>query len=111
MKNKPIHNRFQGLKCKADIARTWGKYCHLLLQTSLEKKYSGEEISRISAETKNDELTSMGFEDADVPDIPAKNFEEARNIFVPGQKFYNEAKEYYTFEEHCVDFTEINQVN
>ncbi len=76
----------------------------------MEKKYSSEEISRISGETKNEDLISMGFEDADVPDIPAGNFEEARNIFIHGQKFYNEAKEYYTFEEHCVDYTEINQV-
>ncbi len=98
------------MKCKADIARTWGKYCHLLLQTSLEKKYSGEDVSRNSGESKNENEISMGFEDADVPDIPAKNFEEARNIFIPGQKFYNEAKEYYSFEEHCVDYTEINQV-
>ena len=56
-------------------------------------------------------FASLGFEDVDIPTTPAENFEAARMIFLPGQKFYNEAKDFYTFEDHCVDFTEINQVN
>ena len=102
---------FQGNKCKADIARTLGKYCHLLLQTSVERKYSGETETETSKDSNRfGDFSSLGFSDLDVPNVSAENFEEARNIFLPGQKFYNEAKEFYTFENHCVDFTEINQV-
>jgi hypothetical protein len=100
---------FQGNKCKADIARTLGKYCHLLLQTSVERKYSGETEAPPDSNRFGD-FFSLGFEDLDVPNVPAENFEDARNIFLPGKKFYSEAKEFYTFENHCVDFTEINQV-
>ena len=40
----------------------------------------------------------------------AENFEEARAIFLAGQKFLNKAKnEYFKFEEHCVDYVEIQR--
>ena len=40
----------------------------------------------------------------------ASNFEEARAIFLPGQRFLNAAKnDYYKFQEHCVDYVEIQQ--
>ena len=111
-----LHNTFQGSKCKADIARTWGKYCHLLLQTSIEKKYIGEdeenEFERDSnLDSSGEVMLPLGFENADVPYVAASDFEQARKIFIPGQKFYNQAKEFYSFENHCVDYTEINQVH
>ena len=46
----------------------------------------------------------------DIPEKFAKNFEEARAIFLPGQRFLNKAKnEYFKFEEHCVDYVEIQR--
>ena len=46
----------------------------------------------------------------EIPEKYATNFEEARAIFLPGQKFLNFAKnEYYKFEEHCVDYVEIQR--
>ena len=101
---------YQGARCKADILRTWGKYCNLLLQASVDQKMSGQVLEQRDSNLCLS-FASLGFEDVDIPTTPAENFEAARKIFLPGQKFYSEAKEFYSFEEHCVDFTEINQVS
>ena len=85
----------------------------MLLQTSIEKKYSGEDEENerdSNLDSCSEVALPLGFENADVPCGAASDFEQARNIFIPGQKYYNEAKEFYTFENHCIDFTEINQV-
>lgn len=95
-------------KCKAFINRTCGKYCHLLLQTSVEKLGKNEQESENKSDS-NSEVLSDEFPELEMPVNAAKTFEEARSAFVPGQKFYNESKLYFTLEEHCIDFTEINQ--
>ena len=44
-----------------------------------------------------------------VPTRLATNFEEARDIFVSGQRLFKESQKHFSMEEHCSDFTEINQ--
>ena len=46
----------------------------------------------------------------EIPEKYATNFEEARAIFLPGQRFLNASKkDYYIFEEHCVDYVDIQR--
>ena len=131
------------LKCEADIARSWGKYTLVLLQTSMDAFLEEDESSSGHAggthnqdesapvmqvedieleentTNKNEELTENMDDfpsieiDPDllsIPDEKCKNFEESRSIFLPGQRFFNTAKRiYYTMNEHCTDYAEINQ--
>ena len=47
---------------------------------------------------------------SEIPEKYATNFEEARAIFLPGQRFLNSSKkDYYIFEEHCVDYVDIQR--
>jgi hypothetical protein len=80
-----------------------------------------EETSNTSlqTETPNEVLKDFGDDfplieiDPDllsIPDEVCKNFDESRSIFLPGQRFFNKAKRvYYTLNEHCTDYAEINQ--
>ena len=135
-------------KCEADIARSWGKYTLVLLQTSMDALVEEESSISNRAGTHNqDESISMRVEDIElgensnpgtssieqstgeiknvwedfpsieidpdllsIPHKECKTFEEARCIFLPGQRFFNSAKrDYYTLNEHCTDYAEINQ--
>ena len=46
---------------------------------------------------------------ADVRHTKAKTFEDAREIFLAGQRALNRAKTFYTLNDHCTDFAEIQQ--
>ena len=106
----------------AMIDRAWGKYCLVLLKTSLESIEEGEgrvnsSIRVENIEDQNLELShKVVFEsmevDPELQSVPirlATNFEEARDIFVCGQRLFVESQRYFCMEEHCSDFTEINQ--
>ena len=45
----------------------------------------------------------------DVRHTKAKTFEDAREIFLAGQRALNRAKTFYTLNDHCTDFAEIQQ--
>ncbi|TRY63637.1 hypothetical protein TCAL_00816 [Tigriopus californicus] len=103
------------------VLRCWGKYALVLLQKSFERMCRQSENSEDPLVVKNiedEEFPSMLEEfpsieiDPEFQDVPSqfvKTFEQARQVFLPGQRFLNRAKEIFTFEEHCTDFTEINQ--
>ena len=135
-------------KCEADIARSWGKYSLVLLQTSMEAilDNGSENVEQGSHNQSDSELNSMQVQDIElgedtaissqvqinnksladdedefpfieidpdllaIPDTKCKTFEESRSIFLPGQRFFNlSKKQYYTLNEHCTDYAEINQ--
>ena len=135
-------------KCEADIARSWGKYTLVLLQTSMDALLEDESEEPVRVGTHNDdESLAMQVEDIElgersnhecpstdreadddkdyfddfpsieidpdllsIPHTKCKTFEEARSIFLPGQRYFNAAKcNYYTMNEHCTDYAEINQ--
>ena len=107
-------------RTRADVARAWGKYSLLLLQRSMdmdiEKKELEDQIIDIENEEKpkslNVDFPSIENDPVlnEIPEKYATNFEEARAIFLPGQRFLNAAKnDYYKFEEHCVDYVEIQR--
>ena len=105
-------------KCRAEVSRAWGKYSLLLLQRSMDYDIEQFELQDQLVDVKDEvKAKSIDFPsietDPELDDIPekfAKNFEEARAIFLPGQRFLNKAKnEYFKFEEHCVDYVEIQR--
>ena len=68
-------------------------------------------------EENNEKTTNVDFPSiendpilSEIPEKYATNFEEARAIFLPGQRLLNVAKkDYYIFEEHCVDYVDIQR--
>ena len=106
-------------KSSANVDRAWGKYCLVMLQKSVD--HIDEDQSEMAVENVDDferdvaskasEFSTIVIDDTlkQIPEKLAKNFEEAREIFLPGQRYLNRSKEYFKFEEHCVDYTEINQ--
>ena len=105
-------------KCRSEVSRAWGKYSLLLLQRSMdhdiEQRQSENQLVDVIEEPKPKTIDFPSIEtDPELDDIPekfAKNFEEARAIFLPGQKFLNKAKnEYFKFEDHCVDYVDIQR--
>ena len=105
-------------KCRSEVSRAWGKYSLLLLQRSMdhdiEQRQSENQLVDVIDEPKPKNIDFPSIEtDPELDDIPekfAKNFEEARAIFLPGQKFLNKAKnEYFKFEDHCVDYVDIQR--
>lgn len=119
-------------RASAKIERAWGKYCLVLLQRSQEAKLfraqSGEGGDDLRVEDlegdRADELQlfeglKCSFPDvdpdavrreSDVPTKLAATFEEARSVFLPGQRAIKRAQEeYFSLEHHCLDFTELNQ--
>ena len=106
----------------AKIDRAWGKYCLVLLKASLDAvdDDEGREDGGIRVENIEDQnlesTRKVTFESMEVdpqlqsvPTLLATNFEEARDIFVSGQRLFMESQRYFCMEEHCSDFTEINQ--
>ena len=107
------------IKCRAEVSRAWGKYCLLLLQRSMDHDVEQSQLENQlidvpdQEEPKKIDFPSIETDpelDQDIPEKFAGNFEEARAIFLAGQKFLNKAKnEYFKFEEHCVDYVEIQR--
>ena len=109
------------LRCKADVSRTWARYCLLLLQRSMDKdverKQEENQLVDIADEAEETPDIHVDFPSIendpildDIPDNYATNFEEARAIFLPGQRFCKSAQDdYYKFEDHCVDYVDIQR--
>ena len=108
-------------RCKADLARAWGKFSLLLLQRSwdkdLERAQQENQLVEVTDEDDENHVPIDDFptieNDPELEQIPheyATNFEQARAIFLPGQRFLNAAKnDYYKFHEHCVDYVDIQR--
>ena len=68
-------------------------------------------------EENNEKTTNVDFPSiendpilSEIPEKYATNFEEARAIFLSGQRLLNAAKkDYYIFGEHCVDYVDIQR--
>ncbi len=102
----------------ARIDRAWGKYALVMLKMSMDAVEDGDDEEDLSVENIEDRPPEhcIAFDamevDPQLQSIPtrlAKTFEEAREIFVHGQRLYRESQLYHTLEEHCSDFVEINQ--
>ena len=89
----------------------------VLLQKSRDRllsSHSGEdqdveetvELQEEEGEDKRFPSVTVETSIEDVPQRPASNFEEARLIFLPGQRAVNASKAYFTLEDHCTDFVE-----
>jgi tetratricopeptide (TPR) repeat protein len=111
-------------RCRSDVGRSWGKYCVILLQRSqdmdIERAEQENQLVDLVDHDDTEQVVQVKILDfpsieADpllnqIPDKYATNFEEARAIFLPGQKILNAAKnDYYKFQEHCVDYVEIQR--
>lgn len=114
-------------RTSAMIDRAWGKYALVLLKTSQDEDQ--ERKSRC----EGDELEVENIEDAVLPSptppekcvvfesmevdpqlqsVPirtAAGFDEARDIFLHGLRLFKESQKYHSMEEHCSDYTEIQQ--
>ncbi|XP_065055492.1 KIF-binding protein-like [Rhopilema esculentum] len=111
-------------KMEADIARCWAKYCLNLLIASHEFKIENSDESGMVAQPSNasedssseDDLKHLRFKgievtslEEEVTDKLVKTYDEARNVFLCGQKWLQKAKEFYIFDGYVSDFVEINQ--
>ncbi|XP_027030862.1 KIF-binding protein [Tachysurus fulvidraco] len=125
--------REQLLQKRAEIARCWIKYCLNLLQDArklLEDNIGEldldrqEELQRARRDEEEEEekgkRTAFLFDSADTFDsicsleekVNCKfplNFEEARAVFLVGQSYVTQAKEYFEIDGHVTDHTEIIQ--
>ncbi|XP_014489318.1 PREDICTED: KIF1-binding protein-like [Dinoponera quadriceps] len=111
----------------ADVARCWAQYGITLLGTSKERL-----LKRVEQEDQSDDSSSaatatesmkstmelMKFVDIDpeleaivgqVTDQYLLDFEDARPVFLNVQKWLNEAKTYYTLNNHASDYARIVQ--
>lgn len=115
----------------ADVARCWAKYGILLLSTSKERlmhhaeEETGQlcsEISKMQLDAKS-EVTEECIENLrfvkiekeikeienQLTDKYALDFNDARIIFLNAQTWLEEAKKYYTLENHASDHVQIVQ--
>lgn len=115
----------------ADIARCWAKYGILLLSTSKERlmHHADDETSQMCSEISKMQLdaTSEVTEECieslrftkiekeietisnQLTDKYALDFNDARIIFLNAQQWLDEAKKYYTLENHASDHVQVIQ--
>lgn len=121
---------------KADISRCWSKYCLDLLKSSrdkcLEEMRSNDEdheepnaqrdtCQEQGARSREEieegdrkeplrfdtlEVTSL---EQSVPEHVVKTYDEARKLFLEGQKWLNISKEFYVLDGHVTNYVEILQ--
>ncbi|OCT70066.1 KIF-binding protein [Xenopus laevis] len=118
---------------KADIARCWVKYCLNLLQDAQKKlednigELDVDIQEELKAQRKKEEdekekgrKKAILFGSSDLYDsVQAAeekvecscplDFKEAREVFLVGQNYINEAKEYFQLDGHVTDHIEITQ--
>ncbi|XP_028411013.1 KIF1-binding protein homolog [Dendronephthya gigantea] len=99
-------------EAKANVALCWSKYFLNLLKLSAESEY--DEDTDQPEETKD--LNILQFEGLDVSQIEseisfsrANNFDEARLLFLAGQKHLNAAKQFYQLDGYVLNYVEIIQ--
>ncbi|XP_012261040.2 KIF-binding protein-like [Athalia rosae] len=115
----------------ADIARCWAKYGILLLSTSKERlmHHAEDETSQMCSEISKMQLDpgskvteavieNLRFEKIEkeiemiasqLSDKYALDFNDARVIFLNAQQWLEEAKKYYTLENHASDHVQVIQ--
>ncbi|XP_069466714.1 KIF-binding protein isoform X2 [Ambystoma mexicanum] len=116
---------------KAEIARCWIKYCLNLLQDATKKLEDniGEldadrqcdlKAQRTTEDKEGERKKAVLFGSSDIYDsiLAAEekvactyplDFEEARELFLVGQHYVNEAKHYFQLDGHATDYIEILQ--
>ncbi|KAI8487472.1 hypothetical protein Bbelb_347060 [Branchiostoma belcheri] len=120
---------------RADIARCWLKYCLVMLQESRQalmddigemdrtKQKDLAEGGAVAssngadgpARHHGDEKSLLRFESLEltledqVTDRKVTDFDQARGVFLVGQKYVNAAKQFYVLDGHVTDFVEITQ--
>ena len=112
------------MKMEADIARCWAKYCLNLLISSHQKRLndSTQRENQVSSSGENqasamtDDLKHLKFKGLEVTSLEeqvldklAETYDEARSVFLCGQKWLQKAKDFYIFDGYVSDFVEINQ--
>ena len=106
------------LKCRADISRCWVKYCLNLLQESKSAIQSAENDTEItsSSETPMEASHEVAQFDLDVSafegDTPVSHvltFEDARHVFILGQKHLDLARQFYVLDGYVTDYVSITQ--
>jgi len=116
-------------KCRSDVARFSGKYGLKILQWSRgiideeeerrEASSSGASIQEVGEvldvapdeAVECPEFDSLDLE-AKIGDVTAKrinDWDSAKETFIWSQKQLTAAKEYYTLDDHCADYVEINR--
>ncbi|CAN7985885.1 unnamed protein product, partial [Ixodes pacificus] len=100
------------LKCRsADVARCWAKYSLLLLVASREEA-TGQKDQEQSPSNQSYlliELPEIAALEAVVTDKLVTNFDGAKPVFLMGQQWLTEAKDYYTLKSHTKHYIEIIQ--
>ena len=98
------HAEYQFSESSATLSISWGKYCLHLLESSMNDDESKDNFNlTYSVEFEMIEAKT------EVSDKKAKNFEEARHIFLFGQRHYNSAKVHFSLLDHCTNYAEIQQ--
>ncbi|XP_012285625.1 KIF1-binding protein homolog [Orussus abietinus] len=107
----------------ADVARCWAKYGILLLSMSRDNlMQKAESESDIDENQTSDENTdclkdlkfsslekNLEFISSQITDKYVLDFNDARAVFLNVQKWLDEAKEYYSLEDHASDHVQIIQ--
>lgn len=106
-------------RVSAGVDRAWGSYCLVMLQKSVfkdeEEKPCEMSVQNIESEPEpidgcHEEFPSIALDDSvmEIPEKLATNFEEARALFLPGQRHLKRAREtFFKLETHCTDYVEI----
>ncbi|KAJ4947107.1 hypothetical protein JOQ06_009148 [Pogonophryne albipinna] len=89
---------------RAEIARCWIKYCLNILQDS--KKLLEDSIGELDTDHTFDSIASL---EEKVCCLLPMDFTEARAIFLVGQHYVTQAKEYFQMDGYVTDHIEILQ--
>ncbi|KAL2727125.1 hypothetical protein V1478_007403 [Vespula squamosa] len=115
----------------ADVARCWAKYGILLLSLSKQRLIQkAEKDETDSSDTRDSQLNSKSEKDSEksfddlkfdilmddikpfvnqITDTYLLDFNDARPVFLNIQKWLDQAKAYYTLDNHASDYVEIIQ--
>lgn len=104
----------------ADVARCWAKYGIALLSASRDRLLKNAEKDELPEvpEVPVDSFKNLEFETiekdvemvvADVTDQYLLDFGDARVVFLKVQRWLDEAKDFYTLENHASDYVQVVQ--
>lgn len=108
----------------ADVARCWAKYGILLMLSSkerlMQKNETGQDNKQLNKNSKSKIINDLRFSILEKEIEPIINqitdkylldFDDARSVFLNTQKWLEQAKTYYTLENHASDYILIIQDN
>ncbi|KAE8752576.1 hypothetical protein FOCC_FOCC000698 [Frankliniella occidentalis] len=115
----------------ADVARCWSKYGLLLLESSKERLMSktdepdeqespttdlSKHLAQDDTTTSKDDISGLLFSTLEIPtyenqitDKFVLDYEDALPVFQCTKRWLEDAKTYYTLDEHASDFVRITQ--